>query len=304
MLSTADQAHALAHAAAVRARDDLRVLRLRGEDQRSWLNGQVTADVRDLKSGVGVYALVINVKGRILSDLWVLDDGEGALALVPAATLDTVRATFDRQIIMEDVEVELDERFSVISIQGPRAAEVLGTRASFTCDELGHGGAFVLVPVAEASSALSALVHAAEQLGGGAADEAGFELARIRAGRPRLGADFGERTYPQEAGLKALAVSFNKGCYLGQEVVCTLENRGRLTRRLVRLEAHEGQVQSGDELRDAEGNAIGAVTSATRDPRTEHTLALGYAKTAHSESGTALHSDRARFVVLGFAGAD
>src|SRR5690349_3648224 len=98
MLSTADQAHALAHAAGVRLRDDLRILRLRGEDQRSWLNGQVTADVRDLKPGTGVYALVINVKGRILSDLWVLEEGESMLVLVPAAALETVRATFDRQI--------------------------------------------------------------------------------------------------------------------------------------------------------------------------------------------------------------
>jgi folate-binding protein YgfZ len=304
MLSTADQAHALTHAAGVRARDDLRILRLRGEDQRSWLNGQVTADVRDLKPGVGVYALVINVKGRILSDLWVLDDGQSALVLVPAPALDTVRATFERQIIMEDVELELDESRAVISVQGPRASEVVGERASFACDELGHGGAFVLVPSSQVPGMLAALVKDAEGLGGGAVDENGFELARLRVGRPQLGADFGERAYPQEAGLKALAVSFNKGCYLGQEVVCTLENRGRLTRRLVRLETQDVEVSGGDELRDAQGNAIGVITSAMRDPNSDRTLALGYAKTAHCEPGTALHNERARFVVLGFAGAD
>lgn len=304
MKSIAEQAHALAHAAGVRARDDLRTLRLRGEDQHSWLNGQVTADVRDMQPGSAVYSLVVNVKGRILSDVWVLEDGGGALVLVPLATLEVVRATFDRQIIMEDVEVELDEGLAVISVQGPLAKDVIGARASYACDELGVGGAFVLVPAADAQRELAALTTLAEHHGGGAVSEEGYELARIRLGRPRLGADFGERAYPQEAGLKALAVSFNKGCYLGQEVVCTLENRGRLTRRLLRLEANEGSAASGDELRDAQGNVVGAITSAAHDPQTSRTLALGYAKTAQGAAGTALHSERARFVVLGFAGAD
>jgi len=231
MKSTAEQAEALLTCVGVRARDDLRVLRLSGDDQRSWLNGQVTADVRDTKAGDAVYALAVNVKGRVLSDLWVLDEGDALLVLLPQATLETVRESLERQIIMEDVELSLLDDTRVLSAQGPAAARACaGMSRTFPCAELADSGVFVLVDASARDAQLEALVHAATREGGGLVDNTGFTLARIRVGRPQLGLDFGERTYPQEAGLKGLAVSFNKGCYLGQEVVCTLEHRGKLSR--------------------------------------------------------------------------
>ena len=93
----------------------------------------------------------------------------------------------------------------------------------------------MLAAASETPALFDRLAAEARRVGGGAVSEAGFDLARVRAGRPRFGRDFGAQQYPQEAGHKQRAVSFGKGCYLGQEVVCTLENRGRLTRRLVRL---------------------------------------------------------------------
>lgn len=305
IMSPAQQATALAQTVGVRARDDLRVLRVQGDDQRSWLNGQVTADVRALRSGQAAYALAVNVKGRVLSDLWVLCQDDQLIVLLPEPTLATVRESFERQIIMEDVELKADELARVLSAQGPKSLEVSAAIAhAFPCDELGHGGVFVLTAAAEREATLATLIRAAEHVGGGAVDESGFELARLRAGRPRLGMDFGERAYPQEAGLKGLAVSFNKGCYIGQEVVCTLEHRGRLMRRLVRLEAIDGAIEVGDELRDAQGNVVGQITSTTFDPDLAHGLALGYAKLAHTEPGHALTSARASLVVRGLAGAD
>jgi folate-binding protein YgfZ len=163
---------------------------------------------------------------------------------------------------------------------------------------------FVLVNASERDARLAALVAAAERAEGCAVDEAGFTLARLRVGRPLLGLDFGERAYPQEAGLKGLAVSFNKGCYLGQEVVCTLEHRGKLSRRLLRLESVEGGAAIGDELADMAGQAIGQITSCATDTASGRTLALGYAKMAHAIEGHELRGPSGRFVVRGVAGQD
>lgn len=305
MKSAAEQAEALLHTVGVRARDDLRVLRLKGDDQRSWLNGQVTADVRDTRPGDAVYGLAVNVKGRVLTDLWVLDEGEALLVLLPLATLATVQASLERQIIMEDVELVLQEQLRVVSAQGPAAAKACaGMPRVYPCAELGDAGAFVLIDAAERDARWLDLANAAEREGGCAVDDAGFTLARLRVGRPALGLDFGERSYPQEAGLKGLAVSFNKGCYLGQEVVCTLEHRGKLSRRLVRLESADGGAAIGDELADDSGNTVGQITSCAVDPASGLTLALGYAKTAHAIEGRELRAPRGRFVVRGVAGKD
>src|SRR5689334_16446921 len=98
--SIAQQAAALAGTAGVRARDDLRALRLSGDEQRSWLNGQVTSDVRELAAGQATYGLAVNVKGRVLSDLWVLCEGDSLIVLLSHDTLEVVRASFEQQIIM------------------------------------------------------------------------------------------------------------------------------------------------------------------------------------------------------------
>jgi folate-binding protein YgfZ len=305
----AEQARALAETAGVRARDDLALLRVLGDERRSWLNGQITNDVRQLGPGASVYALAVNVRGKVLADLWVLERTDQFLLALPAAALDAVSESFERQIIMEDVELSPAPELRCISVQGPRAGDVLAgveTRLErYPCDELGFGGQLVVLEQGELPASLAQLVGSAEAVGGCAVSERGFELARVRAGRPRFGRDFWDQHYPQEAGLKELAVSFNKGCYLGQEVVCTLENRGKLTRVLVRLALGEGPApDAGAELRDADGGGNpGQLTSVVHDPETGRTLALGYARRAQSAVGTELRAGEARFKVLGLAGA-
>jgi folate-binding protein YgfZ len=205
---------------------------------------------------------------------------------------------------MDDVELVRDPAQRVVSVQGPRAAEVI-TAAGLAgidrqrCDELGHGGELLLVTAERADDAYASLVTAAEAVGGGAVDDQGFELARLRTGRPRFERDFGPEQYPQEAGLEARAVSFNKGCYLGQEVICTLENRGRLTRRLARLCAAHGALTPGSELIDAAAKTVGKVTSVALDPESGQLLALGYVKHAVVSAGAALHAGGAPVEVQG-----
>ncbi len=278
----AREADLLIHGAAVRRRDDLVVVNVRGEDARTWLNGQVSNDTRAIAPGTSVYALVLSAKGRILADVRVVDRAEGGLAmLLPRSTLATVLEHLEHYIIMEDVELAVDDATSVISIDGARADEVsTGDLERHASRELGVPGALVLVGASEVASRLAAIALAAERVGGGLVSDAAFEVARLRLGAPRFGPDFGEATYPQEAGLEARAVSFQKGCYLGQEVVCMLENRGQLNRRLVRS-AREVALAPGAALAGGGGAPAGSVTSATRDGA--RWLGLGFVKRAMLE---------------------
>jgi hypothetical protein len=300
-----EQARALVETVGVRVRDDLSVIGVSGEDARTWLNGQITNDIRTLEPGGSVYALAINVRGKIMADLWVLDRGTQLALLVPEAARQVLLDAFERQIIMEDVALAPVPSTQVISVQGPRAAQLVAEavpplRDTHTGSELGHGGVFVLVAPDQLAAVLPLLVERAEVLGGCLIGDDAFELARVRAGRGRYGRDFSDQNYPQEAGLKDRAVSFSKGCYLGQEVVCTLENRGRLTRALTRLEADSTHApEASAELLDGHGHSVGRLTSVVHDAQTHQFLALGYVKSAHAVPGTQLRAGRAILRVVG-----
>ena len=301
------EAAALAGSAGVRLRDDLLAVHVSGEDRLTWLNGQITNDLRPVSRDTAIYALAVTVRGKIMADLWVLDRGSELCVLLPHDAADVVLESFDRQIIMEDVELTRDPDLRVISVQGPRAREVAAAVEPppevHGADELGHGGALVLAAASETPALFDRLAAEARRVGGGAVSEAGFDLARVRAGRPRFGRDFGAQQYPQEAGLKERAVSFGKGCYLGQEVVCTLENRGRLTRRLVRFETtSDAVVAPQTPLLDADGAAAGHVTTALLDPELGRGVALGYVKSALALSGREFSAGDARLSLIGLVG--
>jgi folate-binding protein YgfZ len=280
-----------------------RVVRLQGEDSQSWLNGQVTNDVRELEPRRAVYALTVSLKGRIHSDLWALRtpaDSEAepasSVALVlPQASLEPTLAAFEKHIIMEDVELAPDSDLRVITLQGPRAEallEALGLSArAYACSRLGSVPGFdVWLPEAEVDAVLNRAAQHAPGLGGGVLDAAGWAHAHVVLGVPRAGVDFGPESYPQEAGLKARAVSFSKGCYTGQEVVYMLEKRGQAARRLVQLSAPgAAPAAPASVISDAEGQRVGEVTSATQSGSLG--VALGYVKRAHAHVGAGLRID-------------
>lgn len=284
-------ARALRDAAGVRRLPD-QLLRVSGDDARSWLNGQITNDVASLEPEGARYALVVNLKGRVVTDLYVLDRGEALDLVLPPGRRDSVSEYLDGFIIMEDVELAAVDDVAVLSVQGPRAPEVVAKAGvpgpAWPCRRLGTEGRDCVVPFADAEGTLAALVAAAESVGGGAISEDAWEMARIRAGVPTLGRDFGDDTYPQEAGLKARAVAFGKGCYQGQEAVVMLEHRGKPPKKLVQLHVEGASMQgasiadAGTPLSTAEGRTVGHITSAVQDPEAGGCVALGYLKRDHA----------------------
>jgi folate-binding protein YgfZ len=286
----AQLSHAHTHALAIPA-PHLGVLVVTGGDRQSWLNGLLTCDLAPLKRGDAAYGLADTQKGRIMADALVLVDDERVLVAVPRSALAEVRASFERYLIMEDAEIATGEDdFAVWLVHGPRSGDVLqAARAAGglggTLDRSGLGGALIVAPVAERARVEGALAAAGALIG----DEAGWESLRVARAIPRFGADFDGSTYPQEAGLEKTAVSFAKGCYLGQEVVCMLEMRGHVKRRLVPIHLDAADAPAaGAEVADAAGQAVGSVTSAAPSPGRGGVIALAMVKRAHTQAGTAV----------------
>ncbi len=297
------EADACRTTAGVMARPDLGVVHVRGDDHESWLNGQVTNDVRKAAEHTSVYALSVNVRGKIQSDLHVVRSSPEQLDLImPLSARAGVLESFERYIIMEDVELEATTTSHVLALVGPlaqRVAEELD-KTSFelrwaTAHLIEPSDVLVIGALSEAEALLAKATRVAQSLGGGLVGPESYELARIRQGAPSFPQDFDDATYPQEAGLHH-AISFQKGCYLGQEVVCTLEHRGKLSRRLCVLETNGAEPRSlppRAPLATREGQTVGELRSQVFDPRRGVLRALAYVKRAHATIDATLHAGSA-----------
>jgi len=271
-------------------------LALTGAGARAFLNGQVTNEVADLAPGTGVYAAFLTHKGKMLGDVRVLATEDELL-------LDTERvalqALFDMiRRFKVGFDVELHKRTvqrGLLALVGPRARAVAGAE-DLPAEEHAHRagevagrpvrlivtdvGVDVLCLAEDTGAVRDALLAA----GAEAVSQDAAEVVRVERGRPRYGVDLDEATIPQEAGLNDRAVSFTKGCYVGQETVARLFYKGKPNRHLrgLRLDA---PAATGDELRLGE-KVVGRVGSAVVSP-TFGPIALALVR-REAEPGTAL----------------
>jgi folate-binding protein YgfZ len=257
-----------------------------GDDRISWLNGVLSNDVATVAKGGALYACALTEKGKIIADAIVVIRDQACGVWVPASVADELIAAWDRYIIMEDVELTRDESRRLLFLQGG-AAERIAADAALSAraeklDDLGLGAGLAFdVSRDEAEEIAKRLVS----VGAVRIEPGDVRTYRIEAGRATFGFDFDQKTYVQEAGLEARAVSFTKGCYHGQEVVCMLENRGKVSRRLVQLEV-EGIAAPGEEI-TSDGSTMGKVTSVV--PHDDgKTIALAMIKAARAHEGALL----------------
>ena len=227
---------------------DDRVLRVVGTGSRRWLNSMLTADLRTPAPGAARYALLLNVSGGIVSDAWVVEetvDGAERLALVlPAMCAERTAAVLETAVFNEQIAVSFDESVRVVSVQGPRAQELLQgfarTASAYPCARLGVEGFDAWVNVSELEAFMTGLRAGAHRLGGKSIDALEWSSVRVTLGVPQAGVDFDESTSPHEAGLAGRAVSFTKGCFPGQEVVAR-QRRGGATRQLLLLDVERDE---------------------------------------------------------------
>ncbi len=219
-------------------------LALTGDDRRSFLNGQVTNEIEALETGGGTYAAFLTHKGKMLGDVRVLETGEELLLDTERVALQALFDLVRRFSIGYDVQLHKRTLESgLLSLVGPRADEVAGA-SGLPTDEHAHraaelGGAPVRlvrtwagIDVLTDAGHLAAVRESLLQAGARDVDPAAAEVLRVEAGVPRYGIDLDDTVIPQEAALNARAVSFTKGCYVGQETVARLFYKGKPNRHL------------------------------------------------------------------------
>ena len=263
-------------------RFSLGVIDLRGEDCVRFLHGMVSNDIEKLAAGQGCHAAMLTTKGKLLADFVVLAEPDRLRLLLASELVDKVRAHLDKHIIMDDVELEAAV-LPAVGVYGDDAAAAVGVDAALP--NYHFAGNVVRTP--ELGGAGYWIVGSNAPVDGTPLDDAEFEERRIEAGTPRYGVDMGEDRLPIEAGIND-AVSFDKGCYLGQEVIARATNLGHINRRLVGLVVDGDPPAAGTKLSSPSKPEAGWVTSSARSRRLGKTIALGYVHRTLWDPGTSL----------------
>lgn len=264
---------------------------LTGEDRARLLHALTTNDIQRLQPGSGCYAFFLNAQGRILADAVVLAAEDHILLDMEPETRERILAHLDHYIIADDVTLDdATDRLALIAVEGPRAADALaGLGAPLPEADYGHApwgdrtvarvswtgapGFRVFVPAGEAAAFLDQL----QAVGVVAAQPEEARAVRLENGRPRYGDDITDATLPQETQL-AGALSFTKGCYLGQEIVERIRSRGHVNRLLVRLEMPGVEVPCPLPKLMADGGEAGHITSLAFSPAAHAVIGLGYVR--------------------------
>ncbi len=270
-----------------------------GEDRVRWLNGMVTNNIQGLPENRGAYAFLLNPQGHILGDMVAYNLGAAMLLETDVLQVEKLRQTFDKYIIMDDVELGSITLRNALGLAGPDSLRVLQT-CGLAADDLellqvrefpGRNLTVVRgerdsVPAFEILFAPQEAAQAWNSLVAAGATPAGFEAVemwRVAMGIPRYGQDIRERDLPQETE-QAHALHFTKGCYVGQEIVERIRSRGQVHRKFTGFVAQGAPLVPGSKVQ-ANGKDVGEITSVANLPGegVPTSLALGYIR---REAGT------------------
>lgn len=283
---------------------------VRGKDRADFVNRMCTNDARRVAPDFGIGAVLPTAKGRIVDFVRIFGRGDDLVLLGSDGTGATLKGWLEKHLVMEELAVEdaADRETSllalgpqapaavkrVLGVELPRAADGFAVAAATfggaTVSLLGGGepplhGIEIVVPATAAAPLFAALCDA----GLAPIGEEAFSQVRIELGIPLHGRELTENVNPLEASLLP-AISFTKGCYIGQEVVARLNNYSKVQRRLIGARfpatvdpAHVNEI-FWDLLR------VGHATSAIRSPRLDATLALAFIKTEYAKAGTPVYT--------------
>ena len=264
-----------------------------GSEAVMFLNGLITNDLKALEENRWMPAAFPNVQGRLLAAVRVLRRAEDILLDTEAVTREKVLKIIERFTLAGDFKVrDLTDESALISLQGRNASELL---ERITHSEIGvvpathtaEAGFDLIVDLERKASLWQSLVNA----GATPVSEEVAEILRIEAGIARYGVDMDETNVVTETNLDD-AVSFTKGCYLGQEIIIRIKHRGHVAKKLTGLRFETDRaVEPGAIIRSSDEKEIGRVTSSTFSPRLKTTIGLGYVRYEQLTPGTRIVVD-------------
>jgi folate-binding protein YgfZ len=263
-------------------------LRVTGPDRIRFLNGQLTNDITKLRPGYSVYTCALSAKGKLCGDLFVTPLADALLLDFDPALRDSLPARLEKYLIADEVELaDVTDQFALFHVcdmmfPNPLLSEGTSTMSNrFAMD-----GKDLLVP-ATLKDAVSPLLKEMPLT----ASE--LEQFRIEQGIPRWGAELSEEVIPNEAGLAERAISYTKGCYLGQEIISRIKSLGHVNRHLRGIRLLDGRdLQPGDQLVAEEGKKLGTVTSACASDRLNAWIGLAYVKRGFDQVGAVYQVSR------------
>ena len=279
-------------------------IRVTGEDRARLLHAMTTNDIQHMQPGDGLYAFFLNAQGRILADAYIYNLGESFLLDTEPETAGKVLQHLDKYIIADDVTLEDQTAiWKAIGIEGSASAEAVEAfglptpvrdyhvatwENGFVARTAATGplGFRVFVPVAERAGLIEKLAAA----GIPEADAEAARTVRIENGRPRYGEDITERYLTQESQ-QMHAVSFTKGCYLGQEIVERVRSRAQVHRHLMPVHIRSTQPPAAGTKLKSDDKDAAEITSATYSPAIGEVVALAYVRTDYQVPKTELTVD-------------
>jgi folate-binding protein YgfZ len=263
-------------------------LRVTGADSFRFLNGQITNDLRKATATSTIQASILNAKGKLSGHAFISTGTDGAFVLDADGELrDELSVRLERYIIADDVQVEdVTDRFSILHFIGDSQPAFAAPARIVASERFGPAGWDVWcdrLPDAELREQFSERFTFC--------DEACAEIFRIERGIPRWGCELTSEIIPVEANLEATSIDYEKGCYIGQEVISRMKMSGQTNKRLCGLVSLSGAPLQADVRLTSEsdpGKDAGWTTSATRSDRLGKEIALGYVKRGFNETGTQL----------------
>jgi folate-binding protein YgfZ len=277
--------------------------RITGRDRVKYLHAITSNNIQALENGGGILALLLNPQGRILSEIEVYVEAESVLVRTHVSARERTLATLKKFIIASDVKVQdLTEATASASVEGPRAAQVVEQLCGVALEPMpamavrhvsvdgiacqmvrrSHfgelGAEFIGAREALAPLWEKLLVAVRAQCGEPIGMDA-LSALRLEAGVPWYPLDFHENMIPHEAALENTHISFNKGCYTGQEIVERVRSRGHVNRKRVSLKFSSTEPPApGTKLRATDGAEIGFVSSAAAMPHSQPAMGMGYVR--------------------------
>jgi folate-binding protein YgfZ len=260
-------------------------IRVTGSEAEKFLNGLITNELKNATEDSWLPAVFPTVQGRVIGVVRIARQESGFLIDTETASHDAVLKTISRFTLAGDFKVtDVSNEIALLTVQGKRASEVVwGVNAHvIRATHTGEDGFDLLIEADHRAAIVGRLIAAGAQ----PVSPDTFETLRIEAGIPRHGQDMDETNVVLEANLDD-AISYTKGCYLGQEIIIRIKHRGHVAKKLTGLKFDQ-PVESGVAITAEDGKEIGRVTSPTYSPKIESPIALGYVRYEYLAPGTAV----------------